>query len=35
MILTDLLDMADAVLVVDAEDLLQHLDLAKEVNYGR
>lgn len=31
----DLLDQADAVLVVDAEDLLQNLDLAKEVNYGR
>lgn len=35
MILTDLLDQADAALVVDAEDLLQNLDLAKEVNYGR
>ena len=31
----DLLDQADAVLVVDAEDLLQNLDLAKGVNYGR
>lgn len=35
MILTDLLDQVDAVLVTDAEGLLQHLDLAKEVNYGR
>lgn len=30
MIATDLLDQADAVLVLDALDLLQHLTLTKE-----
>ena len=34
MILTDLLDQADAALVADAEGLLQHLDLTKGANYG-
>lgn len=35
MILTDLLDRADAVLVADAEDLLQNLKLVKGADNGQ
>lgn len=35
MILTDLLDQADAVLVADAEGLLQHLDVVKGAGNGQ
>ena len=35
MLLTDLLDMADAVLVADAEDLLQNLKLVKGAGNGQ
>lgn len=35
MIQTDLLDQADAVLVADAEDLLQNLELVKGAGNGQ
>ena len=35
MILTDLLDQVDAVLVADAEDLLQNLKLVKGASNGQ